>query len=348
MKIDKSIRILTFHSAYSYGAVLQTFALYSYLNRRYTDVKVIDFRPKYFSLGIVLSSPKTWLIYSKFSRFLRKIVMTKEYTAEELRQSPPDADVFIIGSDQVWNPDITKDVKDIYFGAFIPKNRTKITYAASFGRTEFSENEKKDFIKYVHDFNAISCREESGVAICRDVLGVSAECVIDPVFLIDKDYYRTLFNLNKIKDELCLFVLNNSSTDCFDCAKSIANSMNLSPKVLNKNKRVDGLKIVPFPSIKRFVSEIYSSKFVITNSFHGLAFSIIMEKDFAFVCTDPSKGTRAINLLEKLGLMNRFFNSYEELQNSTIGKEHVNYNDVNAKKEILRQNAFVFLESNIK
>lgn len=343
-KINKKIRILTFHSAYSYGAVLQTFALYTFLNERYDDVKVVDFRPEYFSIRFSIKNPKSWIVSFLFGLFKRKIAFTKRCSAETLRSLLPKADVYIIGSDQVWNPSITKDVRDIYFGDFIPDNKTKIAYAASFGRTEFAQDEIADFKRYIHGFKAISCREESGVDICRHILGVSAQCVLDPTFLIDN--WAKIFNLKLVRNELCLFVLNNSTNECFEFARIVANELSLKPKVLNKNKKVAGFKVIRMPSVVRFLSEIYSSQFSITNSFHGLAFSILFEKDFLYVCTDD-KGTRAFNLLKKLGLENRFFNSYDAAMKSRIWKQKIDYSIVNAKKEILINEAIEFLLSNI-
>ena len=338
------IRILTFHSAYSYGAVLQTYALYTFLKSRYSDVAVIDFRPDSFSYRFDIKNPKSWFVSFNLAKFLRKIRFTKVYDAETLRTDPPDADVYIIGSDQVWNPAITIDAKDIYFGDFIPGSKVKIAYAASFGRTEFSEQEIADFKKYIHGFKAISCREESGRDLCKKVLDVDAQCVVDPTFLIDN--WVQLFKLRLVKNELCLFMLNNSTNDCFELAKSLSSELDLKPKILNKNKRLSGFKIIPIPSVRRFLVELYSSRFVVTNSFHGLAFSILFEKDFIYVCTDD-KGTRAFNLLQKLGLENRFFCSYNSVLKSQSWKQKIDYKEVNRKKNILRNEAIKFLESNI-
>lgn len=338
------IAILTFHSAYSYGAVLQTFALYTFLKNKYDDVKVIDFRPEYFSIRFNVSNPKSCIASFLFGLFKRRIAFTRQYSAEELRSIPPEADVYVIGSDQVWNPSITKGVKDIYFGDFISDDKTKVAYAASFGRTEFTKDEISDFKRYIHGFKAISCREESGVNICSRVLGEDVQCVLDPTFLIEN--WSEIFKLKSTRKELCLFVLNNSANDCFEFARIVANELLLKPKVLNKNKKVCGFKIIRMPSVVRFLSEIYSSQFSITNSFHGLVFSILFEKDFIYVCNDD-KGTRALNLLKKLGLEDRFFNSYDAALESRIWMKKIDYSAVNIKKEALRNKSIEFLTSNI-
>lgn len=343
--INKSIRILTFHSAYSYGAVLQTYALYSFLKKHYTDVKVVDFRPDYFTLKWTWYRPQSWLKYASFQYKKPPIEYTNIVTVDELRHFVPSADTYIIGSDQVWNPNITKSVQDIYFGDFIPKEIKKISYAASFGRTEFSQAEIQQMKSLIHDFNAVSVREESAVGFLHKEFNINAQCVLDPTFLIDD--YTNLFHVDNAKDELAFFILNNNSNEVFEIGSSIAKIMKLKPKIINRNKPVKGFKTIMFPSIPKFLKEIYNSRFVITNSYHGLAFSIIFNKQFVYVSTNPQNVTRAQNILEKLHLNNRLFNSYKDIITSHIWEETINYKDVNKTLTNLRQDSIHFLMKNI-
>ena len=344
-KIDKVVRILTFHSAYSYGAVLQTYALYKYLSDHYTDVRVVDFRPDYFTLRPMWNRPKTWVLCFRFCFRRNKIKYTKKISAEELRHKTPLADVYIIGSDQVWNPSITQSVQDIYFGDFIPKSINKVSYAASFGRMNFSQEEIGNIKRFIHDFKAVSVREESAVELCDQVLGIKAKCVLDPTFLIED--YTPLFHAGKIKNELAIFVLNNDSNEVFNSVSTIAEKMSLKPKVINKNKPLKGFKTIAFPSIPCFLKEIYNSRFVVTNSFHGLVFSIIFNKQFVFVSTNPQNVTRAKNILEKLNLMDRLFYSYEDLVQSSVWENSIDYNKVNSYLVELRHQSIRFLKENI-
>lgn len=344
-KISKVIRILTFHSAYSYGAVLQTYALYKFLSDRYTDVKVIDFRPSYFTLRWVWNRPKTWLLCFQFRFRKTKIKYTNNFSADDLRKSAPIADVYVIGSDQVWNPEITKSVQDIYFGDFIPRTIKKISYAASFGQSSFLDSEIQKMRSLIHDFAAISVREESAVSLCHQVLGLDATCVLDPTFLIDD--YTHLFHAKKIKNELGVFVLDNNSDEVFNVALMIAQKMLLHPKILNKNRPLKGFKIIPYPSISCFLKEIYNSRFIITNSFHGLVFSIIFNKQFAFVSTNHKNETRAQSILEKLELKDRLFYSYEALAQSNIWDNTIDYSAVNSQLAKLRMQSIFFLEEHL-
>lgn len=326
---EKKIRILTFHSAYSYGAVLQTYGLFTFLKKHFKDVKVVDFRCPHFSLTFDWKKIKSWLIYPKFTEFKRKIKFTKQVYAEELRVRGIDADILVVGSDQVWNQNITKDYSDIYLGNLGKSTRRIISYAASIGKSELNENEKKLMGEMLPKFSEVSVREKEAVDLCEGVGVKEVKHVIDPTFLVD-DYSKLIGNV-KEKDELGLFVLDNSGTECFDAAKYISDKLGLKPKVINKAKSQKGFKIVPFPGIRRFLREIAKSKFMITNSYHGLAFSIIFSKQFAYVTTNPKLQSRAKSLLEICGLESRMFFSYDDLKISEIWNKSIDYDKVDSR-----------------
>lgn len=344
MKIKKSIRILTFHSAFSYGAVLQSFALWKYLDNIYSDVKIVNFRPPNFSLNFSWKNPRIWLKCFQF-RFRNKIKKTDLYCATSLRNNCPKCDTFIIGSDQVWNPRITNEFQDIYFGDFIPENINKISYASSFGINDFLKGELENIKKYIHGFRAISVREKQGINVIRNILHQEAECVLDPTFLIDD--YSQYVKFGKENKELCLFILDNKSQKPFELAKTIAGKLNLKPKILNKNKPLTGFKTIPMPTIVRFLKEIHNSKFIITNSFHGLVFSIIFNKNFIFVATDNSKISRPLNLLNTLGIEDRLFYSYEDAMDSDLVYCKINYSSINMRLAALKDKSIQFLLKNI-
>lgn len=338
------ILILTFHSAFNYGAMLQCYALYTYLKKQFSNIEVIDFRPEEFSVKFNILRPTTWIKKYISNTFLSKIQFSKRYNAKQIRENPPVADVYIIGSDQVWNPEITGNNQDIYFGDFIKTGKKKIAYAASFGRTKFSAKEITDMKKFIHDYSAISVREESGVELCKEI-GYNAQCVLDPVFLLNAtDYINKKL---KIKNDLGLFMLNNNTNDCFIFAKKVAADLGLKPKIINKSKVVPGFKIIPYPTVNRFLSEMASSKFIITNSFHGLAFSIIFRKSFIFISTDHRKNTRAISLLNKLGLEYRMYDDYSHAQKDKIWEIPIDYSLIDNRITQLKQESTTFLNSNV-
>ncbi len=326
---DKKIRILTFHSAYSYGAVLQTYGLFTFLKKHFKDVRVVDFRCPHFSITFNWKNIKSWLTYPKFSAFKRKIKFTRQIDAEELRSRGIEADILVIGSDQVWNQNITKDYSDIYLGNLGKLTENKISYAASIGKSELNDNEKNLMGEMLPKFSKVSVREKEAVDLCEGIGVKDVEHVIDPTFLID-DYNKLIGRVEE-KDELGLFVLDNSSNECFEAALQISSKLGLKPKVINKAKKQEGFKVIPFPGIKKFLREIAKSKFMITNSYHGLAFSIIFRKQFAYVTTNPKLQSRAKSLLELCGLESRMFFSYDELKNSEIWDRKIDYNKVGNK-----------------
>ena len=172
------INLLTFHRALSYGAVLQTYAMIKTLQRMGHDVTIIDYQKPFLrkvptglwslkkSYG--LKRLKKENVFRKFRVSKFKSSTKKFKTISEIQAYEFNADWYIVGSDQVWNPRITKDSLKIYFFDFI-KSKNKISYAASFGASEWaaSEEDTSAVKLLLADFNAISVREESGKKILR-------------------------------------------------------------------------------------------------------------------------------------------------------------------------------------
>ena len=202
----KTIAILTFHSAKSYGAVLQTFALNTYLRSQGYNVRIINLRPPAIT-SFYACRPKSWLEAFIFGIFERKYfncfpgVYRK---VDELKISPPIADYYIVGSDQVWNPEITKEYQLHYFFDFVPEGNRLISYAASFGKETIKiDNKNKIIIKeLLNKFHAISMRESSGVKICKELYEVDAEETVDPTFLIS-DYSEITGSVQEKNQIVC-------------------------------------------------------------------------------------------------------------------------------------------------
>lgn len=346
-KANKTIGILTFHSAFSYGAVWQTYALYSYIKELNPSVSIINLNSSAFSVRHIPfhKNPIRSIASSRFSRFCKKMNMTKTYWDDEIRQNFPKFDLYVIGSDQVWNPDITKHLKDIYFGNLCPRDSEKITYAASFGKTEFPPDTEREIATLIHDFSKVSIREQAGVELYRKIKNEDAVRVLDPTFLIQN--YKERFHLPDPKKELCAFILDNDSNEPFEAAKQIGHYWGLKPKILNKNKPIKGCKVIPIPSPMRWLKEFAKSEFVLTNSFHGLAFAMHLHKNFLFVCTNPKLGSRAKDLLDVAELSDRFFFSYKDAIESDAWKRSIDYNLIERNLSHLREISMNFLISHI-
>lgn len=338
--INKSVRILTFHSVKNYGALLQAFALYSYLKEIYIDVRIIDYRPQNITFKPTIKNPLSYIYWWKFSSFKKRMNYTKTVDIDDLKNIK--ADIFIVGSDQVWNPDITQENQGIYLLNFVNEKNKKVSFAASFGKSELRTEEKYIFKKYLKDFKSISVREDEGYNICAS-LGINSTVLLDPTFLI-KDYSK-YFKIGKKKNELSIFSLAKLSQDLIGIAQYISKKENLKAKIINKNKPVKGFRIIPFPSVECFIYEMSISDIVITDSFHGVVFSILLRSQFFYICSDINKISRVRTLLSKLDLQDRIFYNCKDVICRYSDIKNIDYFNIEEKIDKLREDSYNFIKN---
>ena len=338
-----NIKIVTFHFTRNYGATLQAYALNAYLKSFGHNVEVIDYVPnkisKEYSLlnlngGIggwlksIIKLPFLVVRNFMFHSFFRKNVnLTKErfYTLNDLKDSDLKADAFIVGSDQVWNSDITGGIDPVYYLDFVISG-LKISYAASFGKSSVTESDLVCAAKYLEHFSSISVREESAINYLRNYINVrNISHVLDPVFLLEKEHYLALFNnVDNLQDYLFVYdVYENSKI--FHVAKEIAEKKSLKITAIARahTPRSDVDKLIYFCGPGTFLKLISNAKYVVTNSFHGTCLSIIMNKDFNVVPND-SLNERMIDILEKTKLKNRLVTDDQNIISSQIDYDPVN------------------------
>ena len=358
MKMNKRrINIITFSFTTNYGASLQMFALFQYLKDLGNDVKVIDYRPqamkerllgyyrlkRNFSFHLLFSLLFSYKSKYSFTCFNKKYLdFTSECTDvnDILNLSQPD--LYITGSDQVWNTDIVKGMDKGYFLNFKTSSR-RISYAASIGKDILDKKEVKDLAKMVQSFDSISVREDS----LKDMLtseGIVCELVMDPVFLIDVEKYITMMTKPKYSDYVLVYDM--SQTNCINLAVSIAKERNLKVIAIGKMRKREGVDInVSGIGPVDFLSYLYHASYIVTSSFHGTAFSIIFKKNFLVVPHLLNVNTRMISLLRLLNLEDRLY-----YQTMNIEKfADVNYNAVNSllEKSIEQSKNYLLRELNL-
>ena len=339
------IGILTYHNAVNYGAVLQAFALLNKLNSiDGVNASIIDYksiaveqqyrllsRESAGSLKNFLLSNITWLLRrgkrKKFNIFLH----SKDGLAiESNRMDFKIYDIVIVGSDQVWNPNCT--MGDItYLLPYNKHNTKKISYAASIGDPKNIEGYQKDYnidyLKYLLDFNRISVREEdSKTFLIKN--GVECTSVIDPVLLFGAERWMSYIRLF---NEQYILVYNLGNFKTLKCFLEMFNKeKKLRVLVINKDIKGD-IMYYQYKNISSvhplsFVELIANASYVITDSFHATAFSIMFHKEFFTVSSDSQNAnTRIINLLSRYGLIERHINrnNYCKKSFSTIDYDYV-------------------------
>lgn len=343
-----NIGILTFHGEANYGAFLQTFALSETLKRLGYKVEIIDFRLPEISQGIIKDIFKRFFINKRVfanarAEFLE--LTTEQYSdSNELRVKPPVIDLYVVGSDQVWNEEITKEVRDTYFFDFLPDDKKRVAYAASFGTEEwlYNEQDTAEIKALLHKFHAISVREKSALQYCEEKLGLNALQVLDPTLLLD-DYSRIAGkNIPEKNDLVCFKFVKDESF--FEFARKLGTLSDKKVVFLNNNRPVKKVKSIYFPTIKKWLWAIGGASLIVTDSFHGLCFSILYRRQFIVIPGNKERFVRLHSLLELLGLTSRIFYSYEEVLEGDRWKDSIDYAEVYDKLEKERLNSIDFLQ----
>ena len=337
------IALLTIWREKNYGAELQAYATIKVLQQLGHDVEMIDIRLSDCShlnwkgrIGRFIS--QLGPSHKKFCSFWEKhIPTTKRYKSiKEIQEEPPLADIYIVGSDQVWNPMLTKEFATLYFLNFGDKNIKRISYASSFGTDKWNyPNLKEEVKKLLDKFDHVTCREDSGVKILKDEFGIIADQVIDPTLLFEN--YDELTGKTTERDILVYYPLT-TDPELRMYSLKLAKELNLKPVNNKRCTSVLGFAEWDRVSIAEWIKNIAEAKFVITRSFHGMVFSILHKRQFAILPASYGRSTRLTSLLKLLGLEDRFFNSIEDLNNARPWTKEIDYTIVNPKlMEIKKQ-----------
>lgn len=326
------IAVITYHYSNNKGAFMQAYALCRYLREQGHELSLIDVRQKEnASFGIIGKIVKSIIVGSRLKKDMRELYppLTKRYySIEDLQQDPPVADCYIVGSDQVWNPNISKELMLAYFLDFGKKDVMRISYASSFGLSEWiiRDNSVNNHIKdLLSSYKGLSVREKEGQALCEQVFGCKPIIVLDPTFL-NLEYNGIVGNCKPRKEILCYKI--NKTEDFWTFAPLIGKEMGLPLALLNYNLPHKNFKYCFPPSLKTWMRRIATASFVLTDSFHGVAFSIINKKQFAVVLNHNDRDSRLINVIRLFHLEDRMFNSVEEMVNDLRWKSQIDYDAV--------------------
>ena len=343
---EKNVLILTFHFAKNYGALLQAYALSTVIKNLGFNVKFIDYCAGRFTTNSRwnLRGLIDIIYFLKLGRFVKNYFsLTKRYNSlQELKKDCPPADFYVVGSDQVWNLElVSKKHFDVYMLDFVPDQSPKIAYAASFGKEKWDDY---DYLKSkLKRFSAISVRESAGIKICSKAGIDNAVQMLDPSLLLTD--YQSLMTESRIQRTLVCFFLETAPAAFYEFAKNIAKDLHLKVVILNRTRPIKGCQIVPFPSVGKFLEYLYRSDFIITNSFHGTAFSINFRKNFIVLPTYMKTNSRLSSLLEMTGLQHHMFENIKDAEKSKIWQQKINYKNVNKRLEEARKLSLAFLRN---
>ncbi|MFI3296360.1 MAG: polysaccharide pyruvyl transferase family protein [bacterium] len=259
-------------------------------------------------------------------------------------------DVFVVGSDQVWNMAHVHNIHNSYLGFAKSWNIKRYAYAASFGipnLNDYSSDEVEVCRSLIKMFDAVSVREDVGVDLCRDYFDKDAKHVLDPTMLYDKeDYEKLIENESRQRGQLLRYFLESTKQSDLIISK-FCDKLNLVHHKVRVEEKyeygwlVDNIDNYIIPSPYKWLAGFRDAEFVVTDSFHGTIFSIIFNKPFVVMMKTNSGKARIPSLLNIFGLENRLINSVSELNEAHFAP--IDYERVNKIKKEWQQRSFEFL-----
>ena len=269
----------------------------------------------------------------RFKQFNSFIKYSKTYNRlSDLKKDPPIYDLYISGSDQLWNP-AQPYCLEPYFLTFVPTGKRKISFATSIGLTELTETEKADFKRWLSSYDAVSVREKQGKVLLDSFVGRGVEQVADPTFLLDTTYWDEVAVFPQTSKKYILLFLLSLNKEILNYAVRLSRESGLELIVL-KNATLstaDGLYIVDNDCGPReFIGYLGQADMVITDSFHCTVFSLLMGAENFYTYINPvgKRGSRITDLLTTFELDDHllptgFDKSYQELTRVPINRKKV-------------------------
>lgn len=372
------IGILTLPLHINYGGILQAYALQTVLERMGHDVVVYQKDILYYKHQLPL-----WKYPFSFGkRLLKKVFVDKRMplNIEKKRiqeepiirqhlnqfiknrihsvkiEKPKDIDLssvdcIIVGSDQIWRPVhlmflYKSHVQESFLDFAKDWKGKRIAYAASFGvdKWEFSSEDTSICKELAKLFDAISVREDSGVQLCKDYLGIKADLVLDPTLLLQQTDYIKLIKETRVenyKGKLFGYILDKTP-EKIALVEKIAKEMRLQPFYvdLSFGDIKDSVEQRILPSVEQWLTYFYDAEYVVTDSFHGCVFSIIFNKRFVTIGNEERGMSRFKSLLSLLGLESRLFANLSDVDTAILIDEKTDYE---MRLSLLRQKSMKFL-----
>jgi hypothetical protein len=350
------IGIVTFHWGTNYGGVLQSFALQAFLERQGFEVQIINFAPKSFRDSFlrcfkarksktVFSNIKNYIKEKNIDKFRKKhLNLTPRYSLlNEVKANTLSFECLITGSDQVWNPYGIQTHGLVYFLPFAGAKTIRLSYAASFGCVNYPKDVMKKIKPLITKFNAISVREKSGLDILSKEGFNDLKLMPDPTLLLDKVDYINLMGPNKSsKTKYGFFYTLQPNQKIMDTIYKGVSKKIKTISTLNLQSSTMG--------IEEWIRTIYNAEFVVTNSFHGVIFSLLLNKNFIVV---PIEGAlvgmndRVYTLLDRFNLRDRLIESYDETVVFQEINRPINWEYIQKVQKELQEEASCFFFDNL-
>lgn len=331
--------ILTLPLHCNYGGILQAYALQEFLRKEGHEVIVLERQRNRTdeNLGSRLYQCLCkQVMHRNMQRYIHNhLHCTPPLRSEkELIQTASSLETVIVGSDQVWRPDMIKGVETNYFLDFTPPACRKIAYAASFGLETWkaSLTLTSRIRELLSQFQSISVREQEGVCLCKEIFGQEAIQVSDPTLLFDRSFYEQLLPATQSSsdDTLFYYLLGNKKAHQA-LVRSLSEKLGKRAYTVNAEREIHLGKFTfaRFPTPDKWLEGFSRAGFVVTDSFHGIIFSLLFNKPFVALKNLSGGLSRITSLLERYGLRSRLMEREELLSASPDALLSLPYDMVN-------------------
>jgi hypothetical protein len=351
-KNNPKIGIVTLWNAYdNYGQLLQCYALQQVLKQLGSDPFLIKYKAsktqgifnvlftfqlqrviKYIILRIKKRKEQPVKPTDRdFDIFRKTYIKSTEtiYSLTALKNNPPQSDYYVCGSDQIWNK-----YSKAYFLDWGDKKVPRIAYAASFGAINVSKEFTNKISEALKKFQIVTVREQSGIDICKQAGYLNALCVPDPTLLLTEKDYKKLILENIItsnREYLLIYWLGWDTNVNFEEIERFAKQKDLEiiyvPSIGGTLVELNNELAKTFPSIQEWLSLVANAKYVLTNSFHGMVFSIIFNRQFGVYILNgvaSNMNDRIYTLLDNIKLRSRIITDNLQILDNSIDYEYIN------------------------
>ena len=334
------IAISTLHAQHNnYGTILQSVALQKYIESKGHSVETVDYSPAVYKYGVtdlksfivrwgvnLMFAPQFLIRSHRFNKFIYEyntLTPNRYFSYEELLKNPPKADVYISGSDQIWNPRFPCGRDDAFYLKYI-NSSNKMAYASSTG-TDLTDDEYKQLIDKISNYKFVSVREKIAKEKLNELGKNDVVHVCDPVALLSKEQYRKMTTF-KPKDSYILVYAINKDPLLEEAVIKLAKITHLRIIVIGGfAKKCDSDFFMRSAGPSEFLGLMDNASYVITSSFHGLMFSLIFEKQFIIIEPAINK-LRLRSITDITNTSGRIVNNLDKLEQ--LVNSPINYSNV--------------------
>lgn len=363
------VGIITFHQALNYGALLQAYALRKVICLMGGEAEIIDYHCSIIEDAYVFptlrncKSVKEILKYvaqgkyeiekrKRFDAFRKQKLEISDasYNTNNIDKAVYQYERFVTGSDQVWNCNAHNFDKN-YFLNFVKDSTRKFSYAASLGLSKIPEQLTSEYYEQLKEFNICSVREMQG-KIALEHIGIrNVRVDIDPSLLLSKEEWTREFNIIPKKEYFIFAYYFELTPSLKKFIEELASKTGCYVKYFGSPIRSPfrcKCRAVKTADPIDFVDAVFNAEYVVTNSFHGTAFSINFNKTFFVELLNKSAdvNSRLVNILDVTDLSNREIHNFKNVSEALSA--HVDWHTVNKKLNLMRQDSLEYVRSIVK